>query len=117
MTVDITPNVDMAADGPGFLTQPYCTGKIYYRSEPDGTVREGTLVVVKAGVPKNAPWSVLAYHDAHKQFPCDSTLDQFFTADKFDAYLALGHFAMNEAYTATSTDYAAHLAREADLIS
>ena len=105
VSVEIAPEVDMVLDGPRFVKQPYCIGKIRYRPEPDGTVREGTLVVVKAGVPKNAPWSVLAYHAANAAFPCDSTINQLYTADKFDAYLALGHFAMGEAYAATQADY------------
>ena len=86
-------------------TQPYCTGKITYPADEHGNVRTGTLVVVKAGVPRTAPWSVHAYHDAHPSFPCDSTLDQLYTADRFDAYLALGHFAMNAAFDGSRAAY------------
>jgi hypothetical protein len=66
--VEIAPETEMAVlDGSRFVKQPYCIGKIHYRAELDGTSREGTLMVVKAGVPKEAPWSVLAYHNTHAQ--------------------------------------------------
>jgi hypothetical protein len=62
-------------------------------------------VVVKAGVPADAPWAVGYYHASHTTFPCDSTLDQLYTADRFDAYLALGRFAMTRAFEEMSAAY------------
>ncbi len=61
----------------------------------DGTV--GTLVLVKAGVPEDAPAEVLQAHRRWKSFPCDPTSNQLYTADRFDAYRSLGHFAMARA--------------------
>jgi hypothetical protein len=107
--VDIEPQV-MAPDPPDsrFVSQPYCWGTITY---PEGTPRHGRLVVVKAGVPTNAPWSVLAFHAGNSDFPCDPTTNQLYDARRFDAYVALGNFAMSQATTAmrdTYRDFLAH---------
>ena len=104
VTIDIFPARDMAPSGspppsgPWFVRQPYCKGTIRY---PDNTT--GTLVVVKTGIPKEAPWSVLAYAQSHAKFPCDPTLDQLYDADRFDAYRELGEFSMDAAFGAFGT--------------
>lgn len=71
-----------------FVRRTHLTGTIRYH---DGT--EGTLVLIKAGVPADAPADVLYAHGKWRQFPCDPTLNQLYTAERFDAYRALGHFS------------------------
>jgi len=93
--VNIHPDRDMApqpADS-RFVIRPFCKGTVTYDNG-----FETTIVVVKAGVPKNAPWNILAFHEANKRFPCDPTTNQLFTAARFDAYVALGRFSMEAAY-------------------
>jgi hypothetical protein len=109
ISIDIDPAVMAPApDAPGFVRAPSCHGTITYPSlTPGGPAVMGTLVVVKAGVPANAPWAVGYYHAAHPTFPCDSTIDQLYTADRFDAYLALGRCAMTDAFDAMSNEYRA----------
>ena len=98
VTVSINPERDMApppaspAGGPRYVRSPFSRGTITY---PDQT--QGTIVVVKAGVPRNAPWSVRSFLAAHPQFPCDPTLDQLFDAERFDAYRELGAFSVEQA--------------------
>jgi hypothetical protein len=77
---------------PQFVKAPFCVGKIRYA---DGTT--GTLIHVKAGVPTNAPLSIQAFAQQHPNFPCDSTLDQLYDADRFDAYRELGAFCVDQA--------------------
>ena len=104
ISVEIHPEADMAptaakpASGPWYVKAPYCRGTITY---PDGQV--GTLVVVKAGVPTNAPWSVTSFADQNPKFPCDPTLDQLYDADRFDAYRELGEFCVDEAIKTVPT--------------
>ena len=57
----------------------------------------GSIVVVKAGVPENAPWSIRSFHSQNPKFPSDPTLDQLYDADRFDAYRALGAFSVEQA--------------------
>ena len=75
-----------------YVQHTHVVGTITY---PSGRV--GTLVFVKLGVPVDAPTDVLTFHKRHPTFPCDPTLNQLFTADRFDAYRALGEFAMHRA--------------------
>jgi hypothetical protein len=102
ITVVIDPVGKMApADAKTrFVKQPFCTGDITYPpKQPGGKTDTGKLVVVKAGVTQKAPWAVGYYHASDLNFPCDTTLDQLYTAQRFDAYVALGKSSMNEAYT------------------
>jgi len=94
---DIKPKEAMApvaarsGNDPWFVRAPFCVGSFVYA---DG--KPGVLVIVKAGVPKNAPWSVRSYHAQHPNFPCDPTLDQLFNGDRFEAYRELGRFSVEQ---------------------
>jgi hypothetical protein len=102
VTVKINPQRDMApAPGSRYVRRPFCVGAVtYYDRKRNRVEKKGTLVVVKAGVPENAPWSVRSYQIENPDFPCDPTLDQLYTASRCDAYVQLGRFAMSEAVTA-----------------
>ena len=52
---------------------------------------EGTLVVVKALLTPDMPYELLTYALKETAFPRQSTGDQFFDHEQFDAYRALGH--------------------------
>ena len=80
------------------VTQPYATGTIHYPADGDRPEKTGELIVVKAGVPKNAGLDLMAFHDQNPDFPCDRTLHQLYTAERFDAYVALGRLSMAAAY-------------------
>lgn len=70
----------------------HLTGAIRYHNGA-----EGTLVLVKAGVPADAPADVAYAHDRWPAFPCDPTSNQLYTAERFDAYRALGYFSTSRA--------------------
>jgi len=86
VAVDINPETMAPAEHSRFVKVPFVKGTITYA---DGTT--ASLVVVKAGVPEDAPWSVRSYHSSHPGFPCDPTLDQLYDAERFEAYRELGH--------------------------
>jgi hypothetical protein len=52
---------------------------------------EGTLVVAKALLTPEMPYELLTYALKETAFPRQSTGDQFFDHEQFDAYRALGH--------------------------
>jgi hypothetical protein len=86
----ITP-LSMAPDpavDPDIVRATHTTGTIIY---PDGTT--GRLVLLKAGVPVDAPWDVRAFERRWPAFPCDPTTNQIYTAERFEAYRQLGYFA------------------------
>lgn len=49
------------------------------------------VVYARLAVPEDAPWDVHTYRAAHPSFPTDSTLQQLYDADEFEAYRALGN--------------------------
>lgn len=112
ITVDIDPAGDMAPtpDTPMLVRSPFSRGIIHYpeRIATDGTVarpaKEGTLIVIKAGVPAHAPWDVASYHDRYPRFPTDPTTDQLYSAPRFDAYVSLGRFATRSAWESWGPD-------------
>ena len=106
ITVDIDPETDMAPapETPTFVRSTFSRGVIHYPARPASAdvpavpASEGTLLVVKAGVPADAPWDVASYHARFPRFPTDPTSDQLYPAPRFDAYVSLGRFAMRSAY-------------------
>src|SRR6185437_5967522 len=65
------------------------SGQIHYPAVAK-VAEIGTLVVGKAVLTAELPFSVLAHAVSDPQFPGDSTADQWFDAEQFDAYQALG---------------------------
>ena len=53
----------------------------------------GRLVYARNVVAPGTPWDVLAHQRKDPQFPHDSTSDQLYTDQKFEAYRALGERA------------------------
>lgn len=79
-------------------------GKILYPPvEVDGKVleegKEGYLLYVKASMTGDERGYVLDYERRHPSFPHESTGDQFFSEEQFEAYRALGFHAMTGAFT------------------
>jgi hypothetical protein len=106
VSIDIDPDKDMApapaaegSSGPRYVKAPYSKGTITYA---DG--KKGSIVLVKAGVPEDAPWDIRSYLAQHPEFPCDPTLDQLYDGDRFDAYRALGEFSVDAAIAAHGVD-------------
>jgi hypothetical protein len=57
---------------------------------------EGTLVYVKPSLTSDEPEDVTQYHQAHADFPHETTADQWFTESQFESYRALGFHAMEQ---------------------
>jgi hypothetical protein len=74
--------------GPRFSTGTWAFGRIHY---PDGTP-PGHLIYVKSALTSDAPIDIRQYRDAHPAFPHESTGDQWFDEDQFEAYRHLGQF-------------------------
>lgn len=69
----------------GMFSAGFVAGKITYA---DGT--NGKVLYVKPTILNNAPEDVLAYHRKNPTFPAQSTGDQFFDEQQFEAYRELG---------------------------
>lgn len=83
LELDTAPLRVPAADGT--YSAGFTAGKILYA---DGT--DGNVLYVKPTILENTPEDVLAYHRKHPTFPAQSTGDQFFDEQQFEAYRELG---------------------------
>ena len=104
----MAPKADVTAERAGehlppVVSSTFCVGNIYYPG--DGDEPSGRLVIIKAGVPLDAPENISDFHQSNWKFPCDPTLDQLYTADRFDAYKALGSFAAGQALRYVRDDF------------
>jgi hypothetical protein len=72
--------------GVRYAQSPFIVGRLTY---DDGT--EGTLIHVKATVIKEMDFMTSGYLASNPDFPHQSTVDQFFNPDQFDAYRYLGY--------------------------
>lgn len=88
MAAAIVPNEE------GMALTDCVTGAIHF---PDGQV--GKLVYVRSVLTAAAPQDVRAYHEVDPDFPHNSTGDQLYTDQRFEAYRALGRGAAERALT------------------
>jgi len=78
----------------------YAKGRIYYDEETPS----GWLFLVKTTLIKRMSMRVKGYKGAHPDFPDQSTVDQFFDEDQFDAYRILGDEIATELLSDTAFD-------------
>lgn len=83
LELDTTPLRVPAADGT--FSAGFIAGKILYADNTTGDV-----LYVKPTILKDTPEDVLAYHRKNPTFPAQSTGDQFFDEQQFEAYRELG---------------------------
>lgn len=83
----------------GSSNGPHCAvGKILYR---DGS--EGVLLYVKSCLTGDETDYVLDYQRRNPRFPHETTGDQFFTEDQFEAYRALGFHSVDRVLSGADT--------------
>jgi Patatin-like phospholipase len=68
----------------------YCSlGIIGYAAE-DASAADGCLIYIKPTIRGDEPADVLNYERQHRDFPHESTADQWFSESQFESYRALG---------------------------
>jgi hypothetical protein len=81
---------------------PHCAlGTIYYprkQGEETGPNNTGVLLYIKSSVTGDENDYVLEYKRRNPAFPHETTLDQLFSEEQFEAYRALGFHAANSAF-------------------
>jgi hypothetical protein len=86
--------LDLDRHAPNILTGRNVTvGRVQY---PDGTI--GRLIVIKLGLSADDPSDLIEFQRSNPTFPYDSTGNQIYRAERFDAYRALGYHAATRAY-------------------
>jgi hypothetical protein len=86
--IEIDPQPLMSVGDPLRAATNAIVGRFTYPNDD-----EGVLVYARNVVAPDAPWDVLAHQAEDARFPNDSTLDQLYTDQKFEAYRALGECA------------------------
>ncbi len=90
---DLKPRAD------GWSSSHFTIGVVRYRPRPgeEGPSADlGVIVYFKSAVTGNEPAAVLDYRHRHAAFPHETTADQFFEEDQFEAYRALGFHSADE---------------------
>ncbi|HEX9042939.1 MAG TPA: patatin-like phospholipase family protein [Trebonia sp.] len=100
-TVDLDPSEMRPAAGQDSKEPALSAGEVrqpWVRGTFDGPgVPHGQLWVAKLGWWHDASWDIRAYAAAHPRYPCDSTAQQLYDADEFEAYRSLGYQAVEAA--------------------
>jgi hypothetical protein len=77
-----------------FCKAHYVVIRIQYPDSPSlgpaGSVQDGYLIYVKSSLTGDEGLSLLKYREENAAFPHDTTLDQFYDAQRFEAYRQLG---------------------------
>lgn len=93
----IVPTVENEATGLGVSQQGVAIGTIEYPAVGDLPASQGQLVYLKAALRDGLRADIINYARTHRNFPHQSTADQFFDDAQFEAYRALGWSIGNEA--------------------
>ena len=89
---DQDPNTPAYPEGTKFADRGYVKGEIVYPREPDREESEkSTLILIKTTMIKEIGLTLKGYKGKHPSFPDESTADQFFDEEQFEAYRELGY--------------------------
>ena len=87
--IRIDPGGLRAGPGAAQCRDAYAHGTLTYADDPGRAPHH--LFYMKLAVPAGAPWDIVAYQDRHPSFPTDSTLQQLYDDEEFEAYRELGY--------------------------
>ena len=93
--------------GATFASAPFLVGQIRYK---DNTF--GTLIYIKATLIKDIAFTTSGYRADHADFPHQTTVDQFFDPDQFEAYRDLGFCSASLMIDAVTLDKLASTPKE-----
>jgi hypothetical protein len=79
-----TEKYELAARG-------YAVGTVKYPEAPGEKEKEGTIIYIKPVLTAGLTADLLGYKDANEDFPHETTADQFFDEEQFEAYRELGY--------------------------
>lgn len=74
----------------GLCSLPFAIGGIDYLDANGNTVDNGCIIILKAAVTPDMSWQLRKHKEDHPEFPQETTADQFFSEDQFEAYRHLG---------------------------
>ena len=91
--------------GTKFSDRGYVKGKIVYPPNDDETESEtSTFILIKTTMIKQIGLTLKGYKGKHPDFPDESTADQFFDEEQFEAYRELGYAITKQLVLDTAVD-------------
>ena len=99
------PNGPLARLNARISNSAVIVGKIKY---PEKDAPTGTLIFAQAALTTDLAYQVLEYSQDDPGFPRDSTADQWFNSQQFDAYQQLGRYLGQQAVNAAMETEAPH---------
>ena len=98
--------------------RPYALGRIRYSEvdkKPDGSgQQDGVLLYLKPAVYGREPVDVRNYATKHRQFPHETTADQWFSEPQLESYRALGLHVVDQALTKAQFESVASALKQVD---
>ena len=88
--IDFTRGGKSAVKNGGFPVAPVVTAEIRYPARDGFPASRGTLVYINTMMMKGLSADILSYKERNPDFPDQTTADQFFDEEQFEAYRALG---------------------------
>lgn len=89
---DQDPDTPAYPVGTKFADRGYVKGRIVYPPDPDsGESNESIFILIKTTMIKEIGLTLKGYKGKHPDFPDESTADQFFDEEQFEAYRELGY--------------------------
>lgn len=88
VTVDVPVSKIRKAPGDEYNPARFVLGTINYQGDQEP--RTGHILYIKSSLGGAEPPDVLQYHYQHKDFPHETTADQFFSESQFESYRKLG---------------------------
>jgi hypothetical protein len=117
--VEIEIDFDALRPKEGKRSRAHCAiGKIYYPAASRGCAASlrpmtGTLVYLKATLTGDEPADVLEFAARAREFPHQSTADQFFDESQFESYRRLGYHVGKRTFSPVATGQASVLSAPA----
>jgi hypothetical protein len=93
--VDVEASKIKKAPDAAYNHVQFVLGTITYRGEEEP--KTGHILYLKSSLSGEEPADVLQYHYQHKDFPHETTADQFFSESQFESYRKLGYFIADTA--------------------
>ena len=94
---DQDPDTPAYPVGTKFANRGYVKGEIFYPPDHDGGESEkSTFILIKTTMIKQIGLTLKGYKGKHPDFPDESTADQFFDEEQFEAYRELGYAIAKE---------------------
>jgi hypothetical protein len=91
-----------------FTRSHYAVGKIGYPADEKGPAAEGTLIYIKSSLTGNDESAdVLQFAMMYREFPHESTANQWFDETRFESYRRLGYHVAESAITGANAEAAA----------